>query len=1096
MRTLHIRLLGQFQMSYGMKPVVGVATSRPQSVLTYLLLHRQALQPRRHVATTLWPTSTESQARTNLRKHLYYLRRTLPDIDQFLYVDGNSVQWRPDAPFTLDIAEFEHEVDAARQAETGGNFQAVQAALEKAIEHYQGDLLPGCYDDWILAPRERLSRMYIRAVDQLAQLLEAQRDYATALRYAQRLRRHDPLRETAYRRLMRLHALNGDRAKALQAYHRCATLLERELGVEPSETTQAAYESLLIAKHETASRPHRRAVRAAAAPLVGRERAWTQLQAAWRTAARQGPHFALVSGEAGIGKTRLAEELLGWAERQGIATATTRCFAVEGPLAYAPVIGWLRTGTLQSALAKIGEVWLTELARLLPELLSQRPALPHPEPLTESWRRQRLFEAITRAVLAASRPLLLFIDDLQWCDDETLAWLHYLLRFDPQARLLIVGTVRSEEVMDDRPLLSLLTELRGSKQLTESDLVRLNEAESATLARHVTGRELDADEKANLYRETEGNPLFVVESLRVEQSDLRSLYSHLESSDAFQGIPLSAVPSSLPPKVEAVIERRLKQLSAGGRALADVAAVVGREFTFDVVAQASDWDNSAVVAALDELWQRRIVREQEGDVYDFSHDKIREAVYSRLSPARRRHLHGRVAAALEAVSKKRPVEMASDLARHYTAAGETRKAVSYRLAAGKRALTLAAHQEASRHLRQGLALLKMLPETADRDQTELAFRMALGSVLVPQKGYTAPEVREVYDQAADLVHRLGEESRLVPVLYGLGQYYTLRGEWKSTRALAERSLHLAQQTQYPDDLLLAHVLLGFALSYMGEPVRAVEHLRQSLKQYDQQPASPIAGTDLGVLCRCHLALTLWSLGYPEQSLAEMDEALRLAHDLCHPYSLAAALTHAGGLSMLRQEPQRTQAYQDEASALCVEYEFPYWQAYSRVLQGWALSQQGKVAEGLTEAQRGLEAFTALGANTTPYTYPLLAQIHAGAGNVANGLRAADEAVTAATDTGLRCLKSMALRVKGDLLWLGDATPDKVEACYQRAIDVARAQKTKSFELQATMALCRMWQQHGRQAEARELLTNIYNWFSEGFDTPDLKAATALLAALA
>lgn len=1086
MKTLHIRLLGDFHMSYGEVTVTEIATPRPQSLLAYLLLHRQSPQHRHQIAVTLWPASTESQARTNLRKHLYHLRRAFPEVDQFFSIDSNNVQWRPDAPFTLDVAKFEQAVDSAQQAEEEGNALTVRAALEEAIEYYGGDLLPGCYDDWLLALRERLSSVHTQAMDRLVRLLEAQRDYTAAIGYVQRLRRHDPLRESAYRRLMRLHALNGDRAKALQAYHRCATLLERELDVEPSRKTQAAYERLLGAKHTIVSRT----TLAATVPLVGREQPLAHLQAAWRSAVRQRPHFALVSGEAGIGKTRLAEELLVWAERQGIAIAMTRSFAAEGPLAYAPVIRWLRTDTLQRAIGQLEDVWLTELARLLPELLSERPTLPPPEPLTESWQRQRLFEAIARAVLIASQPLLLLIDDLQCCDDQTLAWLHYLLRFDSQAKLLIAGTVRPAEVTDNRPLSALLTALRASRQLTEVDLARLNEAEVATLARHVTGRELDADEKAKLYRETEGNPLFVVETLRVEPTNLQVF---LPSA---QGKPPDSDSSSLPPKVRAVIEQRLEQLSARGRELAEVAAVVGRQFTYNVVAQASNRDEGAVVMALDELWQRRIVREQEGDVYDFSHDKIREVAYRRLSPARRGYLHGRVAKALEAASKKPLAELAGDLARHYTAAGETDKAVAYRLAAGKRALGLSAHQEATRHLRQGLALLEMRPKTTERDQSELALRMALGSALIHRKGYTAPEVREAYDRAAELVPRLGEEAQLIPILYGLGHYYMIKGERRTTQALGERCLHLAQNTQEPRDLLLAHALLGFAFTYIGAPDRALEHLERSLMYYDRQSNPQATSTDPGPFCRCHKALVLWTLGYLEHSLKELDDALQSAQRLSHPHSLAASLSLAGVLHLLRREPHRTQAYAEKAIALAVEYEFPYWQAMAMLIRGWALSQQGKLPSGVTEAERGLEISTGLGVNWGHATRIVLAELFSCAGDVVKGLAAADEALMEIADTDLRGYESMALRAKGELLQLGDATPTEIEACYQQAIDVAQSQGAKSFELQATMALCRLWQQQGRQAEARQLLLNIYNWFTEGFDTPDLTEARALLEEMA
>ena len=246
--VLRVRLLGECCLTYGQAPVTGINTPRLQSLLAYLLLHRDAPQSRSHVAFQFWPDSTESQAHSNLRTLLYRLRQALPDSDRLLSVESQTVQWRPDAPYTLDVAHFEQ---ALTRAEQTGEGPALRAALEQAVELYGGELLPSCYDDWILPQRERLHQGNVRAMEQLIQLLEERREYGQAIRHAQRLLRDDPLHEAGYRRLMRLRALSGDRAGALRVYHTCATTLQRELGVEPSPATQRTYEQVL----PVASRP-------------------------------------------------------------------------------------------------------------------------------------------------------------------------------------------------------------------------------------------------------------------------------------------------------------------------------------------------------------------------------------------------------------------------------------------------------------------------------------------------------------------------------------------------------------------------------------------------------------------------------------------------------------------------------------------------------------------------------------------------------------------------------------------------------------------------------------------------------------------------
>ncbi len=669
--TLRINLLGGFRLFCDDTLITSLNTPRLQSLVTYLVLHRDLPQPRQHLAFLLWPDSTEAQARTNLRKALHELRQALPHSDRFLQFTTHTVQWCVEASFTLDVADFDAAIAAAE--------------LPTAIALYRGDLLPNCYDDWILPERERLSQVYVDALERLSQELEQDRDYPAAITYAQQLLRYDALREEAYRSLMRLHSLRGNRADALRIYHTCTTTLQRELGVEPSVATREMYESLLNYRPDTASAKPTPAL-IATTPLIGRKTEWAQLQSAWRAMLMGQSEVVVISGEAGIGKTRLAEELVQWAERQGVTTANAHCYAAEGALAYAPIKAWLRARPLPA----LAPVWLSEVARLLPEVLADHPDIAPPGPLAEVWQRQRLFEALAQAMLSDRQPVLLLIEDLQWCDRDTLDWLHYLLRFDPAARLLLIGTLRPEEIGLDHPVTALLNDLRGHDHFAQIELSPLTESDTAQLARHVAGRELDVTQLADIYRETEGNPLFIVEALRAQAGgDLRSLT----------------------PRVQTVITTRLTQLSPAARDLIGLAATIGRAFNFDLLRQASDEPEGQLVQALDELWQRRLVRERGAMDYDFSHDKIREVAYAQLSAARQRLLHRRVAEALEQVAQhatehRLSGDLAAQLGHHYAAAGNGEKAVPYLLQAGDRAREVFAWQEAIEHYKYALALLK------------------------------------------------------------------------------------------------------------------------------------------------------------------------------------------------------------------------------------------------------------------------------------------------------------------------------------------------------------------------------------------------------
>jgi len=685
---LHIELLGGFRLLYADEPLTTVDTPRLQSLLAYLLLHRETPPSRHRLAFLFWPDSPEDQALTNLRNLLYRLRHTLPEADRFLYVDRRTLRWRETAPFELDVAEFE---EALSRADDTNDTAEERSALERAVALYEGDLLPGLYEDWIIPERRRLRQAFERALERLTRLLENQHDYRAAIEYARRLVRHDSLREASYRRLMRLQALIGDRAGALRTYHRCATLLEQELDVEPSPATREMYERLL-AVEETPLLPRSRPGRAGAASrLVARQDAWAELRHAWRRAAAGQPHLVLISGEAGVGKTRLAEELVQWASRQGIATATARCYAAEGELSYAPVAAWLRARPLPP----LEPVWRSEIARLLPELLTEEPDLSQPGPITEPWQRRRFFEALSRALLQGERPQLLFIDALQWCDRGTIEWLHHLLRYDPRARLLVVGTYRPDGVGEDHPLSSMMHALRQDDQLTEIELAPLDKRATESLAENVAGRELPSSLVNCLYRETEGNPLFIVETVRGELPDE---VHELPSGDVI------CVPRPLPSRMRDALAARISQLPPLSRSLAELAATIGREFTFDVLQEASDAGEDRLVRGLDELWQHRIIREQGQDAYDFSHDKLREVLVANLSEARRRLLHRRVAAALEHVYANDLDSVAARIAAHYERADEPQEALAYYQRAAEKAREMHAQDEAARYSQRARAL--------------------------------------------------------------------------------------------------------------------------------------------------------------------------------------------------------------------------------------------------------------------------------------------------------------------------------------------------------------------------------------------------------
>ena len=725
MPTLHIRLLGDFNLLYSGQQVTSLNTTRLRSLLAYLVLHHDVPQQRQHLAFLFWPDATEAQARNNLRQLLHQLRQALPAVEHFLSANTHMVHWHPVTPFHLDVAAFEQALTLADAATQQNDQHALQDALEQADSLYRGELLPGCYDEWILPERDRLRQRHLQVLEHLLRLFEVQGDNVTAIRYAQRLIGLDPLSEDLSRRLMRLFALNNDRASALHVYHTCVTTLQRELGVDPDPATREAYERLM--QHETPVIPARaqQPLLAATPTLIGRKQEWEALQEVWHAASAGEPRFVLVTGEAGIGKSRLAEEFLLWASQQGAVTAKARSYAAEGQLSLAPVTDWLRSDGLRAPLRQLDAVWLTEVARILPELFAEQPDVPRYESVTEYGQRQRFFEALARAILAASQPLLLLIDDLQWCDQETLEWLHFLLRFDPTARLLVIGCARAEELPQTHPLRTLLLHLRNSMRVTELTLQPLDAAETAKLASKVANRELDMDLVMHLFQETEGYPLFVVEMVR---ADLGRVPTSPPEADRSPRQPPLDDARTLPPRVHAVLVGRLLQLSASAREFVEFAATIGREFTLDLLITVGNADADSAVRALDELWHKRIVRERGANNYDFTHDKLREVAYGEISAPQRRMLHRRVAQALEAMHAEEDLDSVSgQIASHYERAGMIEQALpSYRRAAAV-AQRVYANEDAIGLLSRSLELLELLPAGSKRDKQELSAATRTGT---------------------------------------------------------------------------------------------------------------------------------------------------------------------------------------------------------------------------------------------------------------------------------------------------------------------------------------------------------------------------------
>jgi len=1027
--VLEIQFLGQFCVSDDGQRV-GVRNPR---LLAYLVLNRDRVLTRDEVAFALWPDSSDAQALTNLRRELHVLRHALPVVDAHLALDHRTIRWRTDVPQVLDVAEFENGLDGAADLDR----------VRAAIDGYRGDLLPGIYDDWITPHRDRLHQRLGEALGMLAAQQAERRDYHEALTTLRRLIAHDPLDERAYRAFISAAAAAGDRSAALHAYHACATVLGEELGISPSPETQAAYAALLAGASLEPAQPHG-AESTATDRFVGRVRPWAELSAALAGARAGRPTMALLSGEPGIGKSRLAEELVRWARSQGIAAAYARCYAAEGSLPYAAPTAWLRTQPIFGALRRLEPAWRTELARLLPELVTDDPTLRAPQPMTEGWQRPRLFEALARAVRSTA-PAILVLDDANWSDDETLEWIHYLLRAEPGIPVMVLLAVRTEELTANARLRDLVLDRRERTDLPEIELGGLSEGETLELAAQVAGRTLGPAERSTLFDQTEGHPLLVVELAR---SGIGPDAGPATASPLPDAVRSSTSRHPMPARMRAVIVARLAQLTPNARRLTELAAAWGRDFSFEALAVASDLDETEVAAALDELWQRRLVRERGTNRYDLSHDRIRDVAYGEIAPARRRLLHRRIAQALELASGPDLDAVAGQLAAHLEACGQNRRAADLYDRAAEVAARVSAFAEAARHLSRALALLELEPPSRDRQKRELDLLFRRAPALAAVEGYSSPRQEAAFGRAQEIAEELGRPRDVSLALNGSWSVSAVAGRAAEAIALADRAL---VRLSHPDDESSAYLAVGGSQGASGNIDASIAGFRAALERYrpGRSRALMPARSDPAVFTCAWGSHALWLNGRSDEAVAWSLDSIRRADELRDPYAATIAHAYALILAQLRDDMPALREQASAVGELCARYDFAYYEDWPTIVGAWADRETDEGAAARIE--RALGKLTTLRAMLRrPFYLWLLADVHRAAGRPAAAIAALDEALAVAESNAEHWWTPEIHRVAGELLGPDQGGDARLRIAYELAV----GQGSHELALRAALSIVR------------------------------------------
>jgi predicted ATPase/DNA-binding winged helix-turn-helix (wHTH) protein len=858
--------------------------------------------------------------------------------------------------------------------------------------------------------------------------------------------------------------------------------------------------------------------------FVGRERELERLQRWFEKALRGERQVVFVTGEPGVGKTTLVEAFLqrlaaagnAWVERG-------QCVEQYGPgEAYLPVLEALghscrRPGGERTIeiLRQYAPTWLVQMPALIPdtefELLQRK---------VQGATRERMLREMAEAleIMTAKQCSVVVLEDLQWSDYSTLDLLSYVAQRREPACLLVIGTYRpTDAIMSNHPVNAIKQDLQGRRLCGELPVSLLSkEAVDQYLAARFPHHQFPPTLNQLLYLSTEGNSLFLVNV--ADYLEAKGIVGEVGGQWQLT-VKLEEVTLGVPESLRQMIARQIERLTPEEQRILEAASVAGAEFSATAVAAGLGEGLEHIEEHCEELVRRSQFLRSSGTEtlpdrivsgrYGFLHALYQQALYSRLSDARSMRLHRRIAEGQEASYGAHVGTIAAELAVHFERSQDSKRAAHYLRQAAENAVRRSAPREAIEHLTKALGLIKGLPDTAERVQQELGLQMTLGTPLLMTKGYAAPEVERVYARARELCQQIGETPQLFPAIFGLFLFYLTRSKYTMAHELAEQLMRLARREQDSALLLGAHWALGTALLYLGEIASAEAHTQEELSLYNPQQHRPYIffyGQDLGVASRAHGTWPLWLLGYPDQALERAQEALTLAQELSHPFSLSLALHFVAIIHQFRRESLAAQQGAEDAIRFASEQGFPFWLALATIIHGGELAKQKPSQQGILQIRQGLAAYRTTGADVgSTYCLALLAEKYGKWGQAVEGLAVITEALALVDENGERWWEAELYRIKGELLMQArgksrgsrSRTPKEFEAeqCFSKALSIACRQSAKSLELRAAVSLSRHWKQQGKRAEACQLLGEIYGWFTEGFETADLQEARALLSEL-
>ena len=1079
MPRLTLTLLGGFRARLDSAAPLTLPTRKARALLAYLALPAGSPQPRDKLATLLWGSTLETTARTSLRQTLYALRKSLHGAGaRLLAIDGESVSLDPDS-VTVDVRDFE-----LRAAE------ATPAALAEAAALYQGDFLEGLavdeppFDDWLLGHRERLREMALKS---LAGLLGHQRTIGStdaAIQTALRLLELDALQEPVHRALMQLYVETSRRGSALRQYQLCVAALQRELRAEPEAETKSLYHEILKTRAQAvAERPslpiqlqttkplipapaHSEPPAAWEPPLVGRQRDLARLREALdETLAGRGRLVVLI-GETGAGKTRLANELTAAATRRQARVLVGRCYETERILPFAPWVHALRASRIledREILDSLEPGWRDELQRLLPELpreaRSFAPSSVGKPPERSGGDPRYPFEAISELLkrLTRRQPCVVVLEDVHWADEMSVRFLAFLGRRADEMPLLLVVTIREEDLADLGLLRQSLNELEENGNVTRLSVSALSRGDTVALVQALAPpsipQQLVTDLGQEAWRISDGNAFVVIEVMHaLREGQTVSLARRLP----------------LPTRVRTLVVRRLEHLSERARRLAAVAAVIGRQFDFALVQRAADMSEREAAEGVEELVRHRVLRGA-GDGLEFSHDYIREAATGELPPPLRMALHRRVAETLEDICAHDLAGHALALGTHYRNGEAWDKAAAFLDMAGRRAAARSAHQEAVACFEEALSALRRLPSSREVDERSADVRIELRQSLYPM-GRFADLLRHLRE-AERIAEKLGDRPRLARVAAYISNHAWITGNLDQALAFGQRALTLAEAIPSAGLAIEANFRIGQVHWSLGRHREALSFFERCGTAAEPPEGARYAGSGwptefaLAELSLYYLAAPLTELGRFEEALAAAKRALEFATRIDRPFALAGSHAAIGRVHLYQGRLGEAAAALSRGLEVCRRWEFSVHRPWLSAALGHTYALAGRVEKGLSILRHAVDDAERLG-NVGGHAWRLAALGDAllRAGRADEAAMRANQSLEQSRQRGERGHEAWALRLQGEVA----ASRRLFDAAHERfheALAVACELQMRPLEARCHLGLAALHQAAGLSDEA-------------------------------